>query len=353
MLGFSDFSAKLKATLQGRVANLVVLNKFDPGIVKYAGRGTVLIISDKWLAVNAGKKEVKMLIKTFVEAGSMIYVAGPKAGLLLKILDEVGVERFPRIPKEVLSGIGYMKISNNHDIIVYGGVWTALKTVTETLEMSTASRISPSQCEKVREFKFDNDDFGTGEPYGDVTVLVTICKIKESVSNYDWYWYYTRFQTVPEYVVYNSGWETAHEYLYHKVWNPGTSRWLWDYDPTTTTAYNGGTVTVTISVGVPEAGFSYSESYPISWLAILDRSNFNTHEANWEANFNEQNDPVDTGPSTNVVVLRYTFIVETLPHTCSFVDAKYGVMWGKPILWWWEYKTFWTNTKYLDLCPGP
>jgi len=214
-----------------------------------------------------------------------------------------------------------------------------------------SQQISPSQCEKIVDYKFYNSDFGTGSPYGNVAVIVTVCKIAESIPNYDWYFYYIRFQTVPGKVAYSSSWETAHEYLYHKLLNGGIYRWLWDYDPTTTSAYNGGTQTVTISLSVAGAGFSFSQSYQISWLMIIDKSSFNTHEANWEADFNEQNDPPDTGPSTNTILLRYAFIVKTLPGYCSLVDGKYGVMWGKPGWLWWEYKTFWTNTKYLDLCP--
>jgi len=132
----------------------------------------------------------------------------------------------------------------------------------------------------------------------------------------------------------------------------GTYRWLWDYSPTTTSAYDGGTATVTISLGVSQAGFPYSETYPISWLVILDRSNLGTHEAKWEADFNERSDPSDTGPSTNTMLLKYSFIVQTVAGRCSFVDGKYGVMWGRPpFLFWWDYKTFWTDTLYLDLCP--
>jgi len=46
--------------------------------------GQLLFISDRWLIANTENKEVKTLIKTFAEAGSLIYVAGPRAGLLLK-----------------------------------------------------------------------------------------------------------------------------------------------------------------------------------------------------------------------------------------------------------------------------
>jgi len=215
------------------------------------------------------------------------------------------------------------------------------------------SELSPDQCENVKDYRFYDSYFGTGDPYGDAAVIVTVCKIRESDPNHDWYFYYIRFQTVPGAVAYRSSWETAHEYLYHKVFLSGTYRWLWDYDPTSTSAYDGAVVTVGINVDAQSAGFSYSESYTIRWLIIIDKSNFNTNEANWEADFNEQNDPGGyNGPSTSTVLLKYAFIVETLPGQCSFVDGKYGVMWGKPVLWWWDYKTLWGNTAYLDLCPS-
>jgi len=80
--------------------------------------------------------------------------------------------------------------------------------------------------------------------------------------------------------------ETAHEYLYHKVWDPtsGKVRWLWDYSPTTVS---------------------------VRWLVILDRSDFNFNEVNWEADFYEHVDPVDTRLSTNTVVLKYMKV-----HVC-------------------------------------
>jgi len=212
------------------------------------------------------------------------------------------------------------------------------------LSTIVTSDISPSDCEKVAEYRIYSSDFGTGDPYGDANVLVTVCKLIESVPDYDWYFYYIRFQTIPRH------WETAHEYLYHSVWNPGSVRWLWDYSPTYSSAYNGGTTTVTISLSIPIISWSYSESYVISWLKILDKSNFETHQANWEADFNEQEDPPD-GPSTQMVLLEYGFTVETLSGYCSFVDGKYGIMWGQSILGWWRWETFWTPTMYLDLCP--
>ena len=208
-----------------------------------------------------------------------------------------------------------------------------------------------SQCESVRIYSVGSNSFGTGSPYGDATVLVTICKIAESIPDYDWYFYDVRFNTVPGASIYNSMWETAHEYAYHKVWSPGPHRFLWAHSPGTTSASSGQTQTVTISVSIGSIGFSYSTSYTISWLDIIDKTNYNTNEANWEADFNEKNDPQKTGPSVVSTTLEYSFIVVTGPMFCSFVDGKYGVMWGYLNWLWWNYKTFWTNTIYLDLCP--
>jgi len=57
---------------------------------------------------------------------------------------------------------------------------------------------------KVEDYKFYNSYFGTGNPYGDIAVLVTVCKISESDPNHDWYFYYIRFQTVPGAATYGS-----------------------------------------------------------------------------------------------------------------------------------------------------
>jgi len=43
VLGPPDFNARLKASLEDRVANLIVLEKLSPDIVRYAGRRTAPI----------------------------------------------------------------------------------------------------------------------------------------------------------------------------------------------------------------------------------------------------------------------------------------------------------------------
>ncbi|MEL9940393.1 MAG: hypothetical protein QW632_04205 [Ignisphaera sp.] len=131
VLGEAGFRAELERVFGGKVKNFVAVDKPDVSIARYADRGTVVIISDAWLEVNAKREDTKELIKTFAEAGSPIYVSGPKAGLLLKILDETGVSRFPRIPENAGAGIGYIKVSKNFEVVVYGDIKDLLSASAE------------------------------------------------------------------------------------------------------------------------------------------------------------------------------------------------------------------------------
>jgi len=375
VIGSNNFTKIMNNYLEGKVKSIMCVNELNDTIVsQYAGLGKIVVMDSYWLKEHSNDVKIWKLIKKLYDAGTLIYIRGKYACELLKLLNLMGLEeavRKGKISKEAYeiqrkiiieryskceirpnSGIGILKISQNHDIVIYGSLRTALKILkkVKTGQYITLSGVSPSQCEKLTEYTIDNDDFGTGDPYGDALVMVTVCKIPESIQKYDWYFYYIRFETVPGALEYNSGWETAHEYLYHKLPFGGWINWFWDRDPTDTDAYAGGSATVTISLSVEDVGWSYSESYVIYWLKIIDKSNFQKYRVAWEADFNEQKDPPD-GPSTTSMLLKYGFIVKTLNGYCSFVDGKYGVMWGHPGWPWWSYKTFWTDTQYLDLCP--
>jgi len=120
VLGYNDFRTELQEVLRDRVRNIIALDKVDESVARYAGRDTIVIISDEWLVNNAERSDVRELIKVFAESGSLIYVFGPGAGQVLNLLDETGVERFPRIPEEVRGGMGYLKVSEDHDVVIYG-----------------------------------------------------------------------------------------------------------------------------------------------------------------------------------------------------------------------------------------
>jgi len=120
VLGYKDFRTELQEVLKDRVRNVIALEMLDDGIARYAGRDTIVFISDEWLVNNAERSDVRELIKVFAESGSLIYVFGSRAGQLLKLLDETGVSAFPRIPEEVRGGVGYLKVSENHDVVIYG-----------------------------------------------------------------------------------------------------------------------------------------------------------------------------------------------------------------------------------------
>ncbi|WP_460024833.1 hypothetical protein [Infirmifilum sp. SLHALR2] len=149
VLGFGKFAGVIAERLSGRVDKVIVYSGFNPEILRYAGRSTVLVLSDEWLAENAGREEVKEMIMLFADRGSMIYVNGTKAGVFQKMVYwmeyERGVEsgmppealqelreRIESIPEESRAGIGYMKLSKKHDIFVFGSLEDALNTFSAT-----------------------------------------------------------------------------------------------------------------------------------------------------------------------------------------------------------------------------
>ncbi len=188
-------------------------------------------------------------------------------------------------------------------------------------------------------------------PHGRLNLIVSIYKLlNDGVPTYDWYFYEVRIQTVPGRVAYNSNWETAHTYATHCVANPGTNRWLVDYDPTTTSGVTTVTVSLTAAAGPQGSGvaFSVSWSYDIPHVRVIDRSDFSVHRAEWEHDFDETNDPFPGSPSDSTYLAKPGFVVKTTQNAWSFVDGRYGVMWGRPVLWWWEYVTFRSGWLRLD-----
>lgn len=188
--------------------------------------------------------------------------------------------------------------------------------------------------------------------------IVTICKLmNDGSSNYDWYFYSNtalgaqgiRVQTVPGKICYGSNWETAHTYARHTVVTPGVYRWLVDYDPTTTDGYTSSTKTAAVTISPQGGGASYSQSYTynIPYIKVIDKSDFEIHQAYWEHDFNEKNDPAGS-PSDSTYLARPAFVVKTTQNAWSLVNGWYSVMWGRPLWFPWDYQSFQSGTLYLD-----
>lgn len=148
VVGSGDFAGRVVKELSGRVSKVVAYGDFDPEILQHADRSTLLALSSDWLKENAGREEIKEMIKRFIDEGSMIYVDGARAGVFQKMLYEMmyekGVEsgapqatlqelgkRMESIPEESQAGIGYMKVSEKHEVLVFGSLEDALKTLAE------------------------------------------------------------------------------------------------------------------------------------------------------------------------------------------------------------------------------
>jgi len=148
VVGPEDFTGRIVEKLSDRVGEVIVYSGLSPEILRYADRLTVLVLSSDWLKENAGREEVKEMIKRFIDEGSMIYVDGARAGVFQKMLYEMMYEkavesgapqaalqelskRMESIPEESRTGIGYMKVSEKHEVLVFGSLEDALKNLAE------------------------------------------------------------------------------------------------------------------------------------------------------------------------------------------------------------------------------
>jgi len=95
VLGPRDFASGVINELSGKVSEMVAYNDFSPEILRHAGKHTILVLSSEWLVANAGREEVKEMIKLFADSGSMVYVNGTKAGVFQKMVYEMEYERGP------------------------------------------------------------------------------------------------------------------------------------------------------------------------------------------------------------------------------------------------------------------
>jgi hypothetical protein len=183
-------------------------------------------------------------------------------------------------------------------------------------------------------------------PYGKLNVIVPIYKLKsDGVPNYDWYFYQLKIQSVPGRVCYGSDYNNEHIWSYHEVRYPEDPRWLVDYDPTTTS----GTSTVGVSIAAaagpsgPSVGFTWSWSYSIADVVVLDRSDYSENLAYWEH---------DIDRSMPVGFYTYQckpgFTVKTGQDDYTYVRAWYNVRFVHFNGFWWSGKTLASTWKYFN-----
>lgn len=224
----------------------------------------------------------------------------------------------------------------------------------------SVAQASHSYMYWVRDYRFT--PYIDSNPHGRLNVIVDIYKIlNDHSSSRDWYFYHVQIQSVPGTVSYNSDWETSNHLGNHDVWNPGTYRWLADYDPTTTDGFTTSTVSASITISNrPAATFSYSDSYQIPYVKVIDQSDYSLERARWLHDFNEGGDPGGS-PSDSTYKARPWFAVRTTQDAWSFVDGSYSIQFGHQAwslcwhwlgFWYfcyvWVYQDFSGSVKFLD-----
>ncbi len=138
---------------------------------------------------------------------------------------------------------------------------------------------------------------------------------------------------MPGHVSYGSDWETAYHTAIHQVYSPGTTKWLVDYSPTTTDGYSQSGVSASVSVSdVAAFSFTYSSTYTIPYVKVLDQSDYSVHKAQWQHVFNIWGDPVGA-PSDSTFNVRPWHVVKTTQDAWTQVDASYNAEFGH-----WEYR---------------
>jgi len=191
-------------------------------------------------------------------------------------------------------------------------------------------------------------------PYGRFNVIVSIYKIKEDgVSEWDWYFYELKLQSVPGNVAYGFPyWRTNEFWAWHKVdfqrkcistpvgtfcWD---NSWLVDYGPTTTSGQTSVTYTLSCSAGPsgPGAGFSMGYTYSIPDVTVIDISDYSENRAEWIH---------DIYYWSNAALYTYQakpgFVVKTLQDEWSKVKGRYSI----------KFSLYVGYGVYLDHTLGP
>jgi hypothetical protein len=121
-------------------------------------------------------------------------------------------------------------------------------------------------------------------PHGKLNVIVDIYQLmNDGSSDYNWFYYVVKVQTVPGTVAYNSDWEMADTTASHIVWSEtaGNANWLVDYDPTTSNPNYSASASVTVILSPSGASvtFTYTYTYTIPYVKVIDESDYSMQRA--------------------------------------------------------------------------
>lgn len=201
-------------------------------------------------------------------------------------------------------------------------------------------------------------------PHGRLNLYVVIYRLmNDGNPNYDWYYYFIQIQTVPGKVAYNSDWVTADHTAEHTLasFDAGTNNWFVDYGPTTFYGYYSASTSVIVRL---TAGYIFTYKYDISYVKVIDLSDYSQYRIKWIHDFNEQGAPPGSSPDSIynakpsfVVLAKYVSMCDGVLGYCwsgtfAHVVASYRVTFGHQLCWlgiwcWWEYKTFDSGVLYL------
>jgi hypothetical protein len=153
----------------------------------------------------------------------------------------------------------------------------------------------------------------------------------DGTSEYDWYYYAgsssgMRLETVPGCSIWdNSPWKNYKLGAAFYVESPGTYRWLDDYDnPDTVDGWGSASASASCQIG--PFGSSYSYSYNIPYMTVVNYGQLDLHKAAWLSTHNVL--LVADDPScTNAFMNRPSFVVRTTQNTWSWVNAQFMVTW--------------------------
>ena len=340
---------------------------------------SLTVFDGDWVSERVDDPEFHKLLKELVYKRTKIAAIGGETSKLLEALDKAGVDKLGRdetgnirnpayfnpplvgfalILTYTLENKAYVypsilmcNTSNVDTLIEELDKWWSVKAEQTTVPYSLREQVKKPDpyLQEVKEYRYC--PLLDSKPHGRLNVIVPIKKLMEdSVPDYDWYFYEIRVQTVPGYVAYGSDWRTADTWAKHEVHNPGTYRWLVDYDPTTTSGVETVTVSLSASAGPqgPSAGYGTSWSYSVSDVVVKDLSDYSEHRAYWWHDIDEKKD-----------VGKYTyqskpgFVVKTKQDHLSLVNAWYEVQWAQPPWWpWLDWKPLKSDVIYLDSGSG-
>ena len=321
----------------------------------------VIIFGGEWFGQRICDTELHNFLGLASSRGASMVMAGgttsrffealDRAGISKLLVTETGIVRNPAHDNPPLVGLK-MKTVGGHTgpsfLFSYGSTPDVLEeSLTEWLPLTTSTEDGAPYLRFVREYYYA--PLLASDPHGKLNLIADIYNLwDDGTPSHDWYFYQVRLQAVPGVIAYPSiwGYRNEHTWARHQIPYGGWSRWLVDYDPTTTSGTSTTGVSLTAAAGTsgPSVGFTWSWSYSIADVVVLDYSDYSTHTAYWQHDIDHWSPTV----GEHTYQSKPGFVVKTSPQSASFIDAWYKVKFVKPLGWWLLSKTLESSKLMLD-----